>query len=89
MDLNFWTISIAGAFVVGLVLGFVLQDMIHVNHIESNVKAKLKKERMHIWVSAWRYCIFRVTDEWNNNVEAFAIRCAEDTFEDWHKTLEK
>ncbi|NBP55757.1 hypothetical protein EBU71_04320 [bacterium] len=66
MDLNFWTISIAGAFVVGLVLGFVLQDMIHV-----------------------KYCIFRVTDEWNNNVEAFAIRCAEDTFEDWHKTLEK
>lgn len=47
-----------------------------------------RQKKYDLWVSAWCYCTYRCLDEWNDTVENFAKHCADDTFEQWYKTLE-
>lgn len=84
--------SIQLAVFISFVLGFSLCFLVLNAFISAHWHKKIEKlgneQKYHLWLSAWKYCVFRCLDEWNEPIDKFATTCAEETFEDWSKTLE-
>lgn len=76
------------SFLIGFVLCYFLLHASLSVYWSRKIESIDKQKKYDLWVSAWCYCTYRCLEEWNETLESFSKRCADDTFEDWYKTLE-
>lgn len=79
-------ISLA-SFIFGVVLCYVIFSCSVQEAIEKKYSGEITQIKYRLWVDAWRYCVFRCLDEWNSDIETYAIRSADATFDEWEKSI--
>lgn len=75
------------SFLAGFSVAFLIMSVSISAHWQKKIQKIDQKQKYDLWLSAWKYCIFRCLDEWNEPVENFATNCANETFDEWNKTL--
>lgn len=80
-------ILLFSGFVLGLAFGSFRMASSISDVLEKKYAERARTERYEMWTYAWKYCVFRCLNEWSNPIENFAVKAAQETFDEWNDTI--